>query len=173
MQDSKKDRDIKNRVLDSVGEGKGGMIRENSIKPCILSGETDDQSKFHAWNRALKPVHWDNPEGWDGEGDGRGVRAGAGGWTHVHPWLIHVSVEQKPLQYCKVISLQLKINSLKRDIGTGRTGCQETGSSKAKERSLKKQTHGHLDLTSCLQNCEKANFCCLSHPVCGILSYQP
>ena len=27
--------------------------------------------------------------------------------THVNPWLIHVSVWQKPLQYCKVISLQL------------------------------------------------------------------
>ena len=26
----------------------------------------------------------------------------------VHPWLIHVNVWQKPLQYCKVISLQLK-----------------------------------------------------------------
>ena len=29
--------------------------------------EIDDQSKFDAWNRAIKPVHWDNPEGWDGE----------------------------------------------------------------------------------------------------------
>ena len=30
---------------------------------------------------------------------------------HVNPWLIHVNVWQKPLQYCKVISLQLiKIN---------------------------------------------------------------
>ena len=31
--------------------------------------------------------------------------------THVNPWLIHVNVWQKPLQYCKIISLQLiKIN---------------------------------------------------------------
>ena len=31
------------------------------------------------------------------------------GWgTRVQPWLIHVNVWQKPLQYCKVISLQLK-----------------------------------------------------------------
>ena len=35
---------------------------------------------------------------------GGGFRIGA----HVHPWLIHVNVWQKPLQYCKVISLQLK-----------------------------------------------------------------
>ena len=36
---------------------------------------------------------------------------GASEWrTHVHPWLIHVNVWQKPLQYCKVISLQLKKN---------------------------------------------------------------
>ena len=35
---------------------------------------------------------------------------GVSGWgTHVvHPWLIHINVWQKPLQYCKVISLQLK-----------------------------------------------------------------
>ena len=37
MQDSKRDTDIKNRLLDSVGEGNGGMIWENSIETCILS----------------------------------------------------------------------------------------------------------------------------------------
>ena len=51
-----------------------------------------------------KPVHWANPEGWDGEGGGRGLRDGG---THVHPWLIHVNVRQKP-PHCKVINLQLK-----------------------------------------------------------------
>ena len=41
--------------------------------------------------------------GWGGRWEGRS------GWgTHVNPWLIHVNVWQKPLQYCKVISLQLK-----------------------------------------------------------------
>ena len=41
-----------------------------------------------------------------------GMWEGGSGWgTHVNPWLIHVNVWQKPLQYCKVISLQLiKIN---------------------------------------------------------------
>ena len=37
MQDSKRDTDVKNRLLDSVGEGEGGMIRENVIERCILS----------------------------------------------------------------------------------------------------------------------------------------
>ena len=52
-----------------------------------------------------KLVLWDNPEGWDGEGGGKGVQDGR---TYVHPWLIHVDVWQKPPQCCKVISLQLK-----------------------------------------------------------------
>ena len=53
-----------------------------------------------------KLVHWDNPEGWAGNGSRRGVQ---GGGTHVHRWLIHVNVWQKPPQYCKVISLLLKL----------------------------------------------------------------
>ena len=40
--------------------------------------------------------------GWGGRWEG-GSRWG----THVNPWLIHVNVWQKTLQYCKVISLQL------------------------------------------------------------------
>ena len=47
--------------------------------------------------------------GWGGTWEG-----GSGWGTHVHPWLIHVNVWQKPLQYCKVISIQLiKINEKK------------------------------------------------------------
>ena len=44
------------------------------------------------------PEHWNDPEQWDG---------GSGWGTYVHPWLIHVNVWQNPLQYSKVISLQL------------------------------------------------------------------
>ena len=40
--------------------------------------------------------------GWGGRSEGV-----SGQGTHVNPWLIHVNVWQKPLQYCKVISLQL------------------------------------------------------------------
>ena len=42
------------------------------------------------------------------DGMGREVRGVSGWGTHVHQWLIHVDVWQKPLKYCKVISLQLK-----------------------------------------------------------------
>ena len=37
MQDSKRDIDVKDRILDSVGEGEGEMIWENSIETYILS----------------------------------------------------------------------------------------------------------------------------------------
>ena len=36
MQDSQRDTDVKNRLLDSVGEGESGMIWENSIEIYIL-----------------------------------------------------------------------------------------------------------------------------------------
>ena len=37
MQKRKRDTDVQNRLLDSVGEGEGGMFQENSIETCILS----------------------------------------------------------------------------------------------------------------------------------------
>ena len=49
--------------------------------------------------------------GWGGRWEG-----GSGWGTHVNPWLIHVNAWQKPLQYCKVISLQLiKINGKEKE----------------------------------------------------------
>ena len=36
MRDNKRDTDVQNSLLDSVGEG-GGMIWENGIKTCIIS----------------------------------------------------------------------------------------------------------------------------------------
>ena len=55
-------------------------------------------------NRALKASALGQPRGmgWGGRWEG-----GSRWWTHVHQWLIHVNVWQKPPQYCKVISLQL------------------------------------------------------------------
>ena len=71
----------------------------------------------------LKRLNENSLGSWEGVGHQFGPReVGWGGrleggsrWgTHVNPWLIHVNVWQKPLQYCKVISLQLiKINEKK------------------------------------------------------------
>ena len=72
--------------------------------------EVDDQSRFNACTGCSGLMHCGGPEGWDGEGGGRGVQDGGHMLIpHVDPpWLIHVSVWQKPPQYFKVISLQLK-----------------------------------------------------------------
>ena len=77
MRDSKRDTEIKIRLLDSVGEGKGGMIWKNSTETCILS------YMKHISSPGLMPetgrsgmVHWDDPEDWGGEGDGRGAQDG-------------------------------------------------------------------------------------------------
>ena len=56
MQDSKRDTDIKNRLLDSVGEGKGGMIERLVLKHIY----------YHMWNRSPVQV--------------RCMRKGARGW---------------------------------------------------------------------------------------------
>ena len=37
MQNRKRDTDVQSRLLDSVGEGKGGMFQENSIETCMVS----------------------------------------------------------------------------------------------------------------------------------------
>ena len=66
--------------------------------------QTDDQCKFDAWSRALKAGALRQPRGMRWGWRWKGVQDGG---THVHPWLIHVYVWQKPPQYCKVISFQL------------------------------------------------------------------
>ena len=42
--------------------------------------ETNCQSRFDAGYRTLGAVHWDDPEGWYGEGGGRGVQD----WEYVY-----------------------------------------------------------------------------------------
>ena len=68
---------------------------------------------YHTWNRSpvqvqcmkrhTKLVHWDNPEGWDGKGDGRGVQDGEHMYTH--GWFMSMYGKN---HYTIVISLQLK-----------------------------------------------------------------
>ena len=100
MRDSKRDTDVYNNLLDSVGEGEGWMIWENSIETCMLSYVkqiTSPGSMHETGCSGL--VHWDDPEGWDGE---RGGRWGSWWGTPVHPWLIYVNVWQKTTTILKI-----------------------------------------------------------------------
>ena len=65
------------QLLDSVGEGEGGMMWENGIETCKLSYVKRIASPgLMQDTECLGLVHWDDPEGWDGEGRGRGVQDG-------------------------------------------------------------------------------------------------
>ena len=44
----KKDTEVQNRLLDSVGEGEGGMFRDNSTEMYIIYSETDCQLRLDA-----------------------------------------------------------------------------------------------------------------------------
>ena len=60
-----------------MGEGEGRMIWENGIETCILSYVkwiASPGSRHGTGCSGL--VHWDDPEGWYGEGGGRGVQDG-------------------------------------------------------------------------------------------------
>ena len=61
-----------------------------SIKGTIQKQKHREKEKT---NNKMRDGRWEGGSGWG---------------THVHPWLIHVKVWQKPPKYCKVISLQLK-----------------------------------------------------------------
>ena len=60
-----------------MGEGEGGMIWENGIETCIISYMKRIASPGSMQDAGcLWLVHWDDPEGWYGEGGGRGFRMG-------------------------------------------------------------------------------------------------
>ena len=74
MQNRKTDTDVQNRVLDSVGGGKGGMFWKNGMY--IIYSETDHQPRWDAWDKCLGLVHWEDPEEPGGEGGERGDQDG-------------------------------------------------------------------------------------------------
>ena len=74
MQDRERDTDVYNGLLDSEGEGEGGMIWENDILTCILSCKNWIASLCLMQDTAcLELVHGDDPERCYGDGGGRGV----------------------------------------------------------------------------------------------------
>ena len=83
MRDSKRDTDVLNSLLDSVGEGKGGMIWENGIETCEISYVKQIASPGLMHDTGCSGlVHWDDPEGWDGEGGARGGQDGEHMFIH-------------------------------------------------------------------------------------------
>ena len=75
MQNRKRDTDVQNRLLDSVGEGEGGMFRENSVETSILSRMKQITS--------LGWMHETSAQGWctgktQRDGMGRDVGGGIG-----------------------------------------------------------------------------------------------
>ena len=71
----KRDTDVQNKLLDSVGGGEGGMFQEKSIETCILSRVKQITSP--GWMHETSVQGWcTDPEGLGGEGGGRGDRDG-------------------------------------------------------------------------------------------------
>ena len=58
--------------MGSVREGEGGKIWENGIETCKIScmKRVASPGSMHDTG-CLGLVHWDDPEGWNGEGGGR------------------------------------------------------------------------------------------------------
>ena len=70
-------------VFWTLGEGEGGMIWENGIEICIISYMKRIASPGSMHDTGfLELVHWDDPEGQYGEGDGRRVQDGEHVYTH-------------------------------------------------------------------------------------------
>ena len=89
-----------------MGEGEGGRIWENGIEICIISymKRVTSPGLMHDTG-CLGLVHWDDPEGWYGEGGGRRVS----GWeTHVYLWQIHFDIWQNQYNIVKLNKIKLK-----------------------------------------------------------------
>ena len=91
-----------------MGEGKGGMIWKNGIETCILPHvkRIASPGSMHE-TECSGLVHWDDPEGWDGQ---RGGRRGSEWGTHVPPWWIHVNVWQNQYNIIKLKKKTLEKN---------------------------------------------------------------
>ena len=81
-----------------------GCFKRTALKHVYYPGWNRLPAQVGCMRQVLGPHALGRPRG-IGQ---RGRWEGGSGWgIHVNLWLIHVNVWQKPLQYCKVISLQL------------------------------------------------------------------
>ena len=81
-----------------------GCFKRTASKHVYYLGWNRSPAQVGCMRQVLGPGGLGRPRGirWRGRWKG-----GLGWGIHVYPWLIHVNIWQKPLQYCKVISLQL------------------------------------------------------------------
>ena len=103
MQNRKRDTDVQDRLLDSVGEGKNEMFGENSIETCTSSRVKQITSA--GW------MHETRAQGWctgktQRDQVGREVGGGIGMGNTCKSMADSCQCMEKPLQYCKVISLK-------------------------------------------------------------------
>ena len=98
MQDSKRDTDVLNSLW-TLGEGEGGMIWENDTETCKLSYVKRIASPGSMRDTGCSGlVHWDDPEGWDGEELGGEFRMG----NTCIPMVNSSQCMAKAIQCCKV-----------------------------------------------------------------------
>ena len=88
MQNRKRDTGVQNGLLDSVGEGEGGMFPENNIETCLLSRVKQITSPV--WVHATSAGAWCTGKTQRDRVE-REVGGGSGWGIHVNPWLIHVN----------------------------------------------------------------------------------
>ena len=71
------------QIFPTLGEGDGGMIWENNIETCILSYVKQITSPVLMHETECSGlVDWNDPEGWDRDGGGKGVQDGEHMYTH-------------------------------------------------------------------------------------------
>ena len=78
-----------------MGEGEGGKIWENDIETCKISymKRVASPGSMHDTG-CLGLAHWDDPEGWYGEGGGRRVQDG----EHMYNFfLIKIELKKKQI----------------------------------------------------------------------------
>ena len=98
MQDSKRDTDVKNRLLDCVGEDEGGMIWENGTETCINNVRNESPVYIRcriqdAWGWCMAMIQRDDM-GWE---VGGGFTIG----NSCTPMADSCQCMAKPIQYCK------------------------------------------------------------------------
>ena len=96
-----------------------GCFKRTASKHVYYLGWNRSPAQVGCMRQVLRAGALGRPRGvgWRGRWEG-----GSGWGIHVKPWLILVNVWQEPLQYCKVISLQLIKKKKSRAAGKGEVG---------------------------------------------------